>query len=293
LSAPAVTTLPPRPLGPPSPPRPRPGEADLASFFGRVRRARRRALLLDYDGTLAPFRVDRGRARPYPGVRAALAAILADGRTRLVVASGRPAADVASLLDMHPSPEVWGSHGWERRLPDGAIAGDRPDPVAGAGLARARLWAARVGLAASCEAKPAGLALHWRGLADREVARLRRLSVAAWDPIAREAGLTLLPFDGGLELRVPGRGPAWAIRTILDELGADGVAAFLGDDLADEEAFRAIAGRGLGALVRPDFRPTAAAAWLRPPQDLLAFLDRWRRAAAAGDPGAGRSAGRR
>jgi trehalose-phosphatase len=285
--------MPSRPSAPPSPPRPRPGGADLDAFFERVRRARRRALLLDYDGTLAPFRVDRQRARPYPGVRAALAAILAGGRTRLVVLTGRPAAEAAALLAMHPAPEIWGSHGWERRLPAGATAGDRPDPAAGAGLARARLWAARVGLAARCEAKPAGLALHWRGFADREVARLRRLAVAAWDPIAREAGLTLAPFDGGLELRVPGRGPTWAVRTILAELGADGVAAVLGDDLADEGAFRAIAGRGLGALVRPDFRPTAADAWLRPPREVLAFLDRWRRAATAAEPGAGRAAGRR
>ena len=73
-------------------------------------------------------------------------------------------------------------------------------------------------------------------------------------------------------------------------MGADGVAAFLGDDLADEAAFRAIAGLGLGALVRPDFRPTAADAWLRPPREVLAFLERWRQAATVDEPIARRPA---
>ena len=47
-------------------------------------------------------------------------------------------------------------------------------------------------------------------------------------------------------------------------------------DLTDEDAFRAIALRGLAVLVRPELRETAAACWLRPPEELLEFLDRWK-----------------
>jgi len=36
-----------------------------ASFMEKVRHAKSRALLLDYDGTLAPFTPDRTRAFPY------------------------------------------------------------------------------------------------------------------------------------------------------------------------------------------------------------------------------------
>src|SRR5512147_1727353 len=49
--------------------------ADLSGFFARVGKARRRALLLDYDGTLAPLSADRAHAVPYPGIRAALVTI--------------------------------------------------------------------------------------------------------------------------------------------------------------------------------------------------------------------------
>jgi len=65
----------------------------------------------------------------------------------------------------------------------------------------------------------------------------------------------------------------------LAEEGADAAVAYLGDDLTDEDAFRALAGRGLRALVRAELRPSEADVWIRPPGELLAFLDRWLRAA--------------
>jgi len=53
------------------------------------------------------------------------------------------------------------------------------------------------------------------------------------------------------------------------------VCAYLGDDRTDEDAFLAIAPHGVGVLVRPELRETAAAWWLRLPEELLEFLDDW------------------
>jgi trehalose-6-phosphatase len=52
-------------------------------------------------------------------------------------------------------------------------------------------------------------------------------------------------------------------------------AAYLGDDITDEDAFAALRTRGLTILVRQEPRPSHAAWWLRPPQELIAFLDAW------------------
>jgi trehalose-6-phosphatase len=41
----------------------------LQTFFSTFTPQTKPLLLLDYDGTLAPFRVDRSKARPYSGVR--------------------------------------------------------------------------------------------------------------------------------------------------------------------------------------------------------------------------------
>ncbi|RPJ43124.1 MAG: hypothetical protein EHM19_09270 [Candidatus Latescibacterota bacterium] len=97
--------------------------------------------------------------------------------------------------------------------------------------------------------------------------------------IARSSGLELRSFDGGIELLGRGRDKGSAVRTVLAEEGADAAVAYLGDDLTDEDAFRALAGRGLRALVRAELRPSEADVWIRPPGELLAFLDRWLRAA--------------
>src|SRR5919205_3819309 len=92
---------------------------DLDPFFAVVRRAEKRALLLDYDGTLAPFRVERDEAVPYPGIREILPSLVDAGDTRVVVISGRRAHDLPPLLKLEWLPEIWGTHGWERLLPDG------------------------------------------------------------------------------------------------------------------------------------------------------------------------------
>ena len=72
------------------------------------------------------------------------------------------------------------------------------------------------------------------------------------------------------------------MHAILGEMPRDAATAYLGDDLTDEDAFKAIGNRGLAVLVRAEHRPTAAHVWIRPPQELLAFLTQWQ--AACGGP---------
>ena len=86
----------------------------LAAFFRELARAPRSALLLDYDGTLAPFELDRTQAVPYPGVTEVLRDIMDTGRTRVVIISGRRAQELGPLLRLSPPPEIWGTHGLER-----------------------------------------------------------------------------------------------------------------------------------------------------------------------------------
>lgn len=253
---------------------------DLERFFAELTRSPHPALLLDYDGTLAPFHIEPSSARPYPGVPALLERIMA-GRTRLVLISGRWTRDLIPLLGLARLPEIWGSHGFERRFADGRYEIARPDPEALRGLANADAWSGELRrLGARLEQKPASLAVHWRGLPPERAQAIAEKVREHWGTHTRATGLELHAFDGGLELRVPGRDKGYAVRTLLDESPPDGVAAFLGDDLTDEDALRAIRGRGLGVLVRPVLRETAARIWLKPPDELLAFLARW--AAATG-----------
>ena len=93
----------------------------VEQFLKSVTQAPRSLLLLDYDGTLAPFHQERDQAFPYPGIAEVLQELIRDGRTRVVIISGRDTSETIPLLGLHPFPEVWGLHGMQRRTPDGRV----------------------------------------------------------------------------------------------------------------------------------------------------------------------------
>jgi len=258
---------------------------DLEAFFERLSTARERLLLLDYDGTLAPFRNERDQAAPYPKIRGVLDAIVASRSCRIVIISGRAIADLMPLLGLKHLPEIWGCHGWERRTADGEYLLSNLTDALKAGLAEAASWAVDAGVGERLERKPAGVAVHWRGMPEREIESLREKVAARWGLIAEASGLELLGFNGGLELRAPGRDKGYAVKTLLAESGPEAVAAYLGDDLTDEDAFKALAGRGLRVFVNVTLRPTVADMRIEPPDELMEFLERWHAACGGADDG--------
>lgn len=256
---------------------------DIAAFFGLLEAASRRVLMLDYDGTIAPFSVRPEQAIPYPGVAGLLRAIMDQGDTRVVIISGRRAAEIAAVLPLEKPPEIWGAHGWEHMTPDGSF--HAAEPAAEARLALADADARAAGFqrpGGRIERKPASIALHWRGLPARAIEQLANLSETAWRPLSESGALEWLPFDGGVELRARGANKQHAVKAVLSETPPDAATAYLGDDQTDEDAFRAVKTQGLAVLVRPEYRATAADLWIRPPRELLEFIGRWRRGSTAG-----------
>lgn len=253
-------------------------QRSIEEFFESLSRAQRSVLLLDYDGTLAPFSVDRQRAVPYPAIRELLQQIVDTGRTRLVIVTGRDAHEIDPFLRLRPAPEIWGSHGLQRLLPDGSCQMPEIPEAITEVLSDAGRWLEYQGLYNLAERKPGSIAVHWRALEQTEAEELRGRIIVGWFPIAERADLKLLEFDGGVEMRIPDPDKGDAVRTIMRETGPDVHTAYLGDDVTDERAFRAlspIGTRGLGILVRPVFRKTCAQAWLKPPEELREFLSRW------------------
>lgn len=249
----------------------------LDKFFDRLAGAASPLLLLDYDGTLAPFRVDRFTARPWAGVRGLLERIQRQGRTRMTVITGRPAHEIAPMLTLDPPLEVWGLHGAERLYPDGRRELEQAPTATQAKLEELREFLRRDSLGGLFEDKANGVVMHWRGASRHKAEQIERRTRQLFEPLARMDGLGLLEFEAGLELRV-GRDKGGAVQAILSETGQGAPVAYLGDDLTDEAAFRAVqrvGRRGLSALVRREWRQTAAEVWLRPPGELKKFLERW------------------
>src|SRR5262245_19093198 len=145
---------------------------DLHYFFRELSAARSRALVLDYDGTLAPFCRNRHNATPYPGVPDLLRRIMHCCDTRLVIVSGRAAHEVPPLLGLRPAPEVWGTNGVEK-IHYGGLYEELPvDEDALQVLAQAETRLEAAGLGRYIEVKLAAVALHWRGLSSAEILQI-------------------------------------------------------------------------------------------------------------------------
>jgi trehalose-phosphatase len=235
-------------------------------------------LMLDYDGTLAPFHEDRMQALPWPGVADRLDRLSTLPSVHLSLVTGRSARELASLLPMQHPVEIWGSHGREHLTPGGVYTCANLAPAQQAVLDRLDKALQQAGLGARIERKPASLAAHWRGLPPDIAEKVEQIARETYEAAGKRAGLQLLVFDGGVEMRSDTLNKGHAALHMLTQFPT-AAAAYLGDDTTDEDAFAVLRGRALTLLVRSEPRPSQAAYWLQPPQDLLAFLDAWIRAA--------------
>ena len=248
---------------------------NLDVFFQQLAESHHNILFLDYDGTLAPFQVRPEKAAPYPGIRKLLKKIQACPDTRLVIVSGRYTRDLIPLLNLRNIPEIWGSHGLERLKPDGTYRMEKIDLKTKQVFKKAREKTSDLIPPNRLEYKPGCLALHWRGLKNDKISEIKNKILPQWTTLANHAQLLLKEFDGGLELRLSGKNKGDAVREVLQETRNDFVCAYLGDDVTDEDAFKALENRGLRALVREQLRETVADIWLLPPLELIEFLRRW------------------
>ena len=129
--------------------------------------------MLDYDGTLAPFHIDRFPATPYPGVEDRLETLSTMSQVRLVLVSGGSAPELHDLLRPGIRMEIWGSHGREHLGSDGTYEQFALDPAQQRALEEVGLEMSDLGLPATLEVKPSSLAVHWRSFEPSIEERIR------------------------------------------------------------------------------------------------------------------------
>lgn len=251
---------------------------DYRYFLEEIAAAEKRVLLLDYDGTIAPFSRDRRCAFPYPEIPGLLRRIMTECDTRLIMVSDRIAQELPPLLGITPLPEIWGNHGLQRIYPDGHYEEEEVDGAVLQAVAQAEADLAMEGLAHLTESKLASVAVHWRGLQPSSVLEIRTKAYRVLEPLAFRTGLLLTEFDGGIGFRLRSANKGRVVCTLLSEIGPEVPIAYVGDDITDEDAFRALNGRGLTMRVGPKQRFSAAQSWLREPRELFQFLNEWIRA---------------
>lgn len=210
------------------------------------------ALFLDFDGTLVELAETPDAIRVSPALAPLLARLGERLGGRLALVSGRSIADLERHL-LCTGLAVSGSHGLELRLRDGSHV-----PLA----VRYDLSEARERLRSLAgetpgllvEDKPFGVALHYRK-APQEEQRVTSLM----SELAERTGLTVQQGKMVAELRPPGADKGDAVRAFMLEPDFAGARPlFVGDDLTDEDAFRAAEELGGGGILVGPERATAA-----------------------------------
>lgn len=198
----------------------------------------------DYDGTLAPIVDDPEQAFPDPDGLVALRRLAELPRTEVCLISGRALADLRRLSGAEDPIRLIGSHGSEFALGFATHLNSEQLALREQLLTESGVLAARHP-GASVEAKPAGIAFHYRRVAqdDQPAARAAALELARSAP-----GVHVREGKCVVELAVTETDKGSALEETRRRVGASAV-LFLGDDQTDEDAFALLHGPDVAVKV--------------------------------------------
>lgn len=259
-------------------------QMDAATVFSALvdRRAGRPWLLLfDFDGTLCPFDPDPDNVYLSDTVKAHLGSLARRAGTTVGIISGRRLPDLHKRARIAPEIYLAGFHGLEIETPGEAFM--HPDAAAAAPLMRQIAETMHAQLPSLpgvfVEDKVFSIALHYRE-ADTPVgiaAQQQFLAAAGADLSAGR--LRLQPGACVLELLPAvawnkGRALEW-IRERAEQTSGPAFSVYVGDDVTDEDAFRAVGPSGV--TIAASDRASGAEFRLDGPAEverLLRLLDR-------------------
>ena len=233
------------------------------------------AVFLDYDGTLTPIVSRPEDAFLSESMRETLKG-LAEHCTVAVI-SGRDLPDVRKLVGLG-NIFYGGSHGFEIACPDGKKMeipeGTSYLPVLD--KAQSALERRLSGIhGAVVERKKFSIAAHYRNVERGKEKAVEDAvdRVLSDHPVLRKSGgKKIYELQPDMDWN-KGKALQWLMET-LKIWGTDVLSLYIGDDVTDEDAFRALRGRGIGIIVRDEPRSTAAQYALEDPEEVRRFLDR-------------------
>jgi trehalose 6-phosphate phosphatase len=218
------------------------------------------AVFLDYDGTLTPIVARPEDALIAESMREAVRGLAE--RCTVCVVSGRDRRVVQELMGVDDLI-VAGSHGFDIWSPaggaiereEGADFGDVLDEV------KERLRRETLSIeGALIEPKKTSVAAHYRLVSDEERSRVKEIV----DAVLAEHPDELKVTPGKMVYEIQPK-IEWdkgkAVLYLLDALDLDRedvLPIYLGDDITDEHAFEALAGRGVGIFVGSAVDPEVA-----------------------------------
>jgi trehalose-phosphatase len=248
---------------------------DWEAVRAQIQQARTLVLFLDYDGTLTPIVARPDLALCPANVKSLLKELRDCPKVMVAIISGRSLDDIRAKVGVSGITYV-GNHGLEIENPAGIhrkrlsrarekelhrIRGNLEEylrPVSGILL----------------EDKGSILTVHYRNTPPEESHRVPKLV----DQVLERWGEHWQTFPGKMILEVRPRGDfnkGKTVQNFLRRVPSSGVLPiYLGDDRSDEDAFRALQGKGISIFVGPGSTHVAADYFLRGPSEVGEFLER-------------------
>lgn len=234
---------------------------------------RQPAVFLDYDGTLTPIVERPEMARISDEMRQTVEDLVQ--QTPVAIVSGRDRQDVQVLSGIE---DIYfaGSHGFDIAGPGGQHLElqQGTDYLPSLDRAEEALRDRLEGIdGVQVERKKFAIAVHFRRVAEErhgEVGQVVDAVLAENSDLRKTGGKKIFELRPDLDWD-KGKALLWLLEKLdLDRPGI--VPLYLGDDLTDEDALRAIEQRGIGILVRDESRPTHARFALESPGEVRIFL---------------------
>ncbi|PRY11072.1 trehalose-phosphatase [Kineococcus rhizosphaerae] len=244
-------------------------DAALAAFAARGRVL----VTLDFDGVLSPLVDEPSAARPLPEASAALERLVAT--TDVALVSGRDLDDLRACAAPPAGVVLVGGHGTQSSLEGAAggqaLTGEQQDLLQRLGSALDGIAQGREGV--HVERKPMSAVLHTRRASRPDAAAATEAVLAG--PATWE-GVHALRGKEVVELGAVALGKGAGIRRLRERLSAAGPAVeavlFAGDDVTDEDGFKALDPDAGDVTVKVGEGPTAASLRVGSPVEVAELL---------------------
>jgi trehalose-phosphatase len=232
---------------------------------------RRLAIFLDYDGTLTPIVTQPEQAVLSDSMRITLHTLAS--KVPVAILSGRDLDNVRRRVDIDGIIYA-GSHGFDIAGPHGLrkqIATEF-SPILDAVEKELREKFVDVP-GALLERKRFSIAAHYRQADASDIIKVTQAVngvIACHRELRKIAGKKVYELQPDIDWN-----KGKAVRWLLEALGLEQpevLPLYIGDDLTDEDVFRALERRGVGIIVGEQSRPTAARYRLEGPTEVERFL---------------------
>lgn len=235
-------------------------------------------LFLDYDGTLTPI-VSRPENAALPdSVRTLLTGLLASRRFRIAIVSGRALADIKNRVGIGGIVYA-ANHGLEAEGPGvkRVFFAEQKFRLLLSEISVALKRIVAVFPGSQLEDKGLTLSIHYRRVDPKAAAAMRAAVLRTLKPYTAKNRIRLNKGKMVFEVRPPvewnkGKFVMWLMKQWKTACTGGIAAVYLGDDVTDEDAFRALQGKGLTVFVGRYRRRSAADYFLRGPEQVRGFL---------------------